>query len=74
MLVWLFIWQSYDVLHAGEKAVSLAPDKMESYRSRGLAKALTRDIGGALADFQTILDNKTSILSLRSTNNKYSDG
>ncbi|MCT7965783.1 pentapeptide repeat-containing protein [Laspinema sp. D1] len=45
-----------DVLHAGEKAVSLAPHNIGSYRIRGLAKALTGDIVGALADFQSALD------------------
>ncbi|MCT7956819.1 pentapeptide repeat-containing protein [Laspinema palackyanum] len=44
-----------DVLDAGEKAVSLAPDSIEYHQSRGLARALTRDIVGALADFQAVL-------------------
>jgi uncharacterized protein YjbI with pentapeptide repeats len=59
VLCWCGCLEDYaaDVLDAGEKAVNLAPDKMESYRSRGVARALTGDIVGALADFETILDN-----------------
>ncbi|MCT7989297.1 pentapeptide repeat-containing protein [Laspinema olomoucense] len=46
------------VLDAGEKAVSLAPDNIQFHESRGLARALTGDIVGALADFQAVLDNE----------------
>jgi len=45
-----------DVLFAGEKAVSLSPDRKSYPDSRGLARALTGDLDGALTDFQTALD------------------
>lgn len=38
------------VLYAGNKAVELDPEY--SYDSRGLARALTGDMAGAIADFQ----------------------
>jgi tetratricopeptide (TPR) repeat protein len=46
-----------DVLYAGEKAVNLDPDYKEYQDSRGLARALTGDLAGALADFQAVLDS-----------------
>ncbi len=46
-----------DVLDAGQKAVSLEPDYIPYQESRGLARALTGDIVGALADFQAVLDS-----------------
>ena len=45
-----------DVLFAGEKAVSLSPDYKGYQDSRGLARALTGDLDGALTDFQSVLD------------------
>jgi len=45
-----------DVLFAGEKAVSLSPDRKSYQNSRGLARALTGDLDGALTDFQAFLD------------------
>jgi uncharacterized protein YjbI with pentapeptide repeats len=46
-----------DVLYAGENAVNLEPDNKEYQDSWGLAKALTGDLAGALADFQAVLDS-----------------
>lgn len=46
-----------DVLFAGEKAVSLSPEYKSSYDSRGLAKALTGDLNGALTDFESVLNS-----------------
>ena len=41
-----------DVMFACEKAVALSPKDGEIIESRGLARALTGDIEGAIADFQ----------------------
>ena len=38
---------------ACEQAVALAPDNGDIRDSRGLARALTGDVAGAIADFQT---------------------
>ena len=46
-----------DVLYAGENAVTLEPDDKNYQDSRGLAKAMTGDLAGALTDFQTVLDS-----------------
>ncbi len=46
-----------DVLNAGENAVNLEPDNKAYQDSWGLAKALTGDLAGALADFQAVLDS-----------------
>ncbi|MCT7961281.1 pentapeptide repeat-containing protein [Laspinema sp. D1] len=46
-----------DVLDAGEKAVNLEPDNIDYQESRGLARALTGDLAGALTDFQAVLDS-----------------
>ena len=45
-----------NVLDACEVAVQLAPDDGWVRDSRGLARALTGDIDGAIADFQFFLD------------------
>ncbi|QSJ14298.1 pentapeptide repeat-containing protein [Nostoc sp. UHCC 0702] len=45
------------VLPVCEKAVSLDPDNKDYLDSRGLAKALTGDLVGALADFQAAVDS-----------------
>ena len=47
-----------DVLFAGENAVNLDPDDGISLAVRGLARSLTDDSDGALADFQAALDAK----------------
>ncbi|MBD1871630.1 AAA-like domain-containing protein [Cyanobacteria bacterium FACHB-471] len=47
--------QATQVLDACETAVSLAPDNGGFRDSRGLARALTGDIEGAIADFQTFI-------------------
>jgi tetratricopeptide (TPR) repeat protein len=46
-----------DVLYAGEKAVNLEPEPNGYQDSRGLARALTGDLAGALADFQAGVDS-----------------
>jgi tetratricopeptide (TPR) repeat protein len=46
-----------DVLDACKKAVNLKPDHKGYQDSRGLARAMTGDLAGALADFQEILDS-----------------
>jgi tetratricopeptide (TPR) repeat protein len=46
-----------DVLYAGENAVTLEPDNKWYQESRGLARALTGDLAGALTDFQAVLDS-----------------
>jgi tetratricopeptide (TPR) repeat protein len=46
-----------DVLFAGEKAVELEPHNGSYRETRGLAKALTGDIPGAIEDFQAALDS-----------------
>ncbi|MCT7992672.1 pentapeptide repeat-containing protein [Laspinema olomoucense] len=48
-----------DALDAGEKAVSLEPDNIDYQESRGLAKALSGDIDGALTDFQAVLESSS---------------
>ncbi|BAZ50372.1 pentapeptide repeat-containing protein [Nostoc sp. NIES-4103] len=45
------------VLPVCEKAVSLDPENKDYLDSRGLAKALTGDLVGALADFQAAVDS-----------------
>jgi hypothetical protein len=47
-----------DVLFACEKAVNLEPNYERYYDSRGLAKALTGDLTGSLADFQVFVENE----------------
>jgi uncharacterized protein YjbI with pentapeptide repeats len=44
------------VLYAGENAVNQEPDNKAYQDSRGLARALTGDLAGALDDFQAVLD------------------
>lgn len=46
-----------DVLYAGDNAVNLEPDNKRYQDIRGLAKALTGNLAGALADFQGVLDS-----------------
>ncbi|WP_228055797.1 pentapeptide repeat-containing protein [Lusitaniella coriacea] len=46
-----------DVLFAGDKAVELEPDYWRYRESRGLARASTGDISGAIEDFQATLDS-----------------
>jgi hypothetical protein len=46
-----------DVLYACENAVNLEPDFKAFQDSRGLARALTGDLAGALADFLVALDS-----------------
>ena len=46
-----------EILFAGEKAVELEPDQKVWQDTRGLARALTGDITGAIADFQVALDS-----------------
>jgi len=46
-----------DVLYAGENALNLEPDSKRCQVGRGLARALTGDLTGALADFQAVLDS-----------------
>jgi hypothetical protein len=46
-----------DVLYACENAVNLEPDFKGFQDSRGLARALTGDLAGALADFLVALDS-----------------
>ena len=45
-----------DVMFACEKAVALSPKDGEIIESRGLARALTGDIEGAIADFQVFVE------------------
>ncbi|MCH2047616.1 MAG: tetratricopeptide repeat protein [Trichodesmium sp. ALOHA_ZT_67] len=45
-----------DVMFACEKAVALSPKDGDIIDSRGLARALTGDIEGAIADFQAYVD------------------
>ena len=45
-----------DVMFACEKAVALSPKDGEIIESRGLARALTGDIEGAIADFQVYVN------------------
>lgn len=44
------------VLEACDRAVELAPDNVEIRDSRGLARALVGDFEGAIADFQTFVE------------------
>jgi WD40 repeat protein/heme exporter protein D len=47
------LWdQAADVLHACEQAVALTPDDGRMHDSRGLARALTGDLEGAVEDFE----------------------
>ena len=43
-------------MFACEKAVALSPDEDYIIDSRGLARALTGDIEGAIADFQVFVE------------------
>lgn len=45
------------VLFAGDHAVSSEPDNPRYKESRGLARALARDLSGALTDFQAALES-----------------
>jgi tetratricopeptide (TPR) repeat protein len=49
-----------DVMLACEKAVSLSPKDGDIIDSRGLARALTGDIEGAIADFQVFVEWTTN--------------
>jgi tetratricopeptide (TPR) repeat protein len=52
------LWQEADaVLEACNRAVELSPEDPEIRDSRALARALTGDIDGAIADFQFFVDN-----------------
>ena len=46
-----------DILYAGEKAVELEPDNRMYLDTRGLARALTDNVNGAIEDFQAVLDS-----------------
>lgn len=46
-----------DVLYACENAVNLEPENKIWLDSRGLARALTGDLAGALTDFQAVLES-----------------
>ncbi len=46
-----------NVIFAGEKLVKLLPNKEICRDTRGLARALTGDISGAIADFQAVVDS-----------------
>ncbi len=45
------------VLFAGEKAVELEDYNLSYRDTRGIARALTGNITGAIADFQAVLDS-----------------
>jgi hypothetical protein len=46
-----------EVMPACEKAVNMGPTNVSYRDSRGLARALTGDTEGAIADFQAFLDS-----------------
>ncbi|NEQ36962.1 MAG: hypothetical protein F6K40_12040 [Okeania sp. SIO3I5] len=48
--------QAADVMFACEKGVALAPKDGSIFDSRGLARALTGDIKGAIPDFQVFVE------------------
>ncbi|WP_071515904.1 pentapeptide repeat-containing protein [Geitlerinema sp. PCC 9228] len=48
-----------DVLSAGDKAVEREPENGRWRDTRGLARALTGDVAGAIEDFQSVLENHT---------------
>ncbi|MBD2040017.1 tetratricopeptide repeat protein [Microcoleus sp. FACHB-672] len=51
------LWgQAADVIDACNKAIELAPKQEEFRDSRGLARALSGDIEGAIEDFQVFVD------------------
>ncbi|MGD1901989.1 MAG: hypothetical protein ACFB9N_07090 [Geitlerinemataceae cyanobacterium] len=51
------LWnQAEAVLEACHRAVELEPENIEILDSRGLARALTGDIGGAIADFSEFVE------------------
>ena len=55
------LYQKADgVMFACEKAVALSPKDGEIIESRGLARALTGDIEGAIADFQVFVEWTTN--------------
>ncbi len=47
------------VMEYCEKAVELAPENWNIRYSRGLARALTNNIQGAIEDFQFVVENST---------------
>jgi len=49
--------QAAKVMNACEKAVTLAPDSWSCRNSRGLARALTGNIQGAIEDYQFAIEN-----------------
>jgi tetratricopeptide (TPR) repeat protein len=49
-----------EVLKACEQAVTLAPDNPDIRDSRGLARALTGDFDGAIADFNYFIENASA--------------
>ena len=52
------LWgQASDVLSACDKAVELEPEAEEFRDSRGLARALTGNISGAIEDFQAFINS-----------------
>ncbi|ERT06925.1 TPR repeat family protein [Lyngbya aestuarii BL J] len=52
--------QPTEVMFACEKAIALDPKNVWAVRTRGLAKALTGDIQGAIADFQVFVNGTDS--------------
>ncbi|MEB3280411.1 MAG: hypothetical protein VKK42_15980 [Lyngbya sp.] len=52
--------QPTEVMFACEKAIALEPKNVWVVRTRGLAKALTGDIQGAIADFQVFVNGTDS--------------
>jgi tetratricopeptide (TPR) repeat protein len=54
---WGSLWgRAAEVKEAGETAVALEPENGKFRDSRGLARALTGDIAGAIEDFQAFVD------------------
>ena len=47
-------------MFACEKAIAIEPKNVWAVRTRGLAKALTGDIQGAIADFQVFVNGTDS--------------
>jgi tetratricopeptide (TPR) repeat protein len=58
-LCWLGSLKGYatDVIYACEKAVKLSPKNGDFRDSRGLARAMTGDVKGAISDFQVYIDS-----------------
>ena len=59
------LWgQAAAVLHACEQAVILAPDDGSVYQSRGIARALTDDYNGAIADLDFFITRQLAASQL----------